>query len=419
MTQTTPTTDVSQQLWAQYTAAIASQLGAGAGSASIQVLPSAQLIDGADADDLTTSLQKFAEVIPQWGAIYNPSSSVVVDAYQIVLTQMQETKTNGTQIEDEYNTESAKLTAMMGKASTFKTTQLKAYIAAAAMYKDAGIDPPTFPDWFADNGQEAYKAMIDDQTKQSKTVSDLLEAEGIASPLVEALAALNTALDANQDKLSMPLTVNPDASVLAAWVTKPTNPTSLSFNDTSTQYDYSKSTWNSHSGTELFGFISIGDRSESSTKTNVFNSSTNYTIQVDFDAQATINITQGDWFNGAILKTYKSGPWVSGSQFDTKAAHPYGDADAVLPMLVTRLYVVMNPTITITQVKADSSSLFSQLNTSFKDGVNLGGFAFGGSENNSSTINQSTTTDSNTMKITITDKSNIPQIIAIANQLMP
>lgn len=332
---------------------------------------------------------------------------------------MQETKTNGTQIEKEYDTESAKLTAMMGKASAFKTSQLKAYIAAAAMYKEAGLDAPTFTDWFADNGLEAYKAMIDDQTTQSKRVAALLEAEGISSPLVEALAALNAALDANKDKLSMPLTINPDATLLVNWPSKPTNPTTLTFNDTSTQYDYSKSTWDSHSGTELFGFISIGSRSESSTKTNVFNSSTTYTIQIDFAAQGTIDITQGDWFNGAILKSYKAGPWVKDSQFDTKKAHPYGDSDAVFPLLITRLYVVMNPTITIIQEKSESNSLFSQLDTHFKDGVNLGAFAFGGSENNSSTITQSTNTDANTMKITIKDTSNIPQVIAIANELMP
>jgi hypothetical protein len=364
------TQDMSQQLWAQYTATIASQMGAGASAATIQVLPAAQLLSGDTADDINTTIQKFAEVIPLWGAAYNPSDYPVVDAYQIILTQMQETATNGTSIETEYNTEQKKLSDMMGAASTFKIGKIKDWQSACDVYKQAGIPVPSFTDWFNDNGLQEYNAMVQNQIHQSSVVSTLLQAEGIASPLVEALAALNTALDANKDKLSMPITINPGATVLVGWKSKPTNPTTLSFNDTSTKYDYSQSEWQSESGTELFGFISIGHRSDSGTQTNIFNSTTSYSIQIDFAAQTAANVTQGDWFNGAILREYKSGPWVAGSQFATNMSHPYGDADAVFPLMVTRLYIVFNPTITITQQKDESNSMFSQLNSSFANGVN-------------------------------------------------
>lgn len=412
--------DISQQLWAQYTNQIASQMGAGAGSANIQVLPSAQLLYGKSDSDYTTAIQRFASLIPQWGAVYNPSTETVVDAYQTVLTQIKETATNGTSIEAEYTAQNQKLSDMMGKASAFKVGKIKSWKSDCADYTDAGLTPPAFTDWFKDNGQQEYQVMLDAQTHQTTVVETLLSAAGIASPLVAALAALNTTLQSNIDKTSMPLTLNPDVSLLTGWATHPTNAQTIAFSDSSTQYDYSQTIWQSQSGTKLFGFISIGHRSSSSTQTNIFNSSTQYSIQIDFAAQASFDIAQSaSWFNGAILKNYKNGPWIDKSQFATASSHPYGDAAAVFPLLVTRMYVVLNPTITITQQKNESNQLFSQLNDQYADGVNLGGFAFGGSESSSSNIQQHNTTDANTMKIVITDTSNVPQIIAVANELMP
>ena len=118
--------EISQELWGQYTALLVQQMGAGA-SATIQVLPSAQLlfpvIDANGRKDYTPAIQKFADIIPQWGAAYTPSDSSVIDAYQLVLTQMKETATNGSSIVAEYEAENKKLAQMMSKAGSSGITE--------------------------------------------------------------------------------------------------------------------------------------------------------------------------------------------------------------------------------------------------------------------------------------------------------
>ena len=412
------TTSSSQILWSQFTQAIAAKMGAGASEADIQVLPSAHLLYGNKATDIATSINEFVEVIPQWGSIYNPSDSTIIDAYQIVLTQMKPTATNYQSIKAQYEATNQQLQEMMGKASTFKLRQIKAYVKAKSIYTQAGLTPPSFPDWFKNNGQQEYQTLLAAQVQQAARVQALLDAEGISSPLTGALDRLNTELKDAASHIAVPVTINPSADMLANWTNKPTDSDSVTFDNKSTHYDYSKTIWKSQTGVKLFGFISIGHRDETHTQENIISTSTSYSLTIDFAATASINITQGDWFDGSLLTEYKSGPWVEGSHFASGTSHPYGQ-DGVLPVLITKLYVVMNPTITITMDKTDFSSVYNQLDSNFSNGVNLGPFAFGGTNNKSSSIHKTTSTDQSKQSVTLKDTSNIPQIIAVVNELMP
>lgn len=414
MTTQTP----SEILWGQFTQAVAAQMGAGASDAAIQVLPSAQLLYGTDATKIATSIDEFVAVLPEWGAIYDPSAATLIDAYQIVLTQVQETATNGKSIQKEYESEQKTLNDMMGKASDFKVGKIKGWQDAAKTYKEAGLTPPRFGEWFKDNGLQEYDAMLSAQSQQTKKVKTLLSAEGIASPLVEALARLNSEYDKIKDAVAPAVTINPSADMLAAWQTKPTNPGGFTFNDKSTQYDYSKSVWKSETGTKLFGFISIGHRTETHSQENILSTSVDYELDMEFAAQASVEVTQGHWFDDALLRDYKGGPWVAGSQFASGKAQPFGE-QGVLPLVATKLFVVMNPKITVSMNKSDFQSFYDQLNDNFKNGVNLGPFAFGGKENSDNSTICKTDLDQNKQAVTVTDTSNIPQVIAVVNQVMP
>ena len=406
----------SQILWSQFTQAIAAKMGAGASEAAIQVLPAAHLLYGETATDIATSINEFVEIIPQWGSIYNPSDRTVIDAYQNVLTQMKPTATNYQSIKAQYEATNQQLQEMMGKASTFKLRQIKAYVKAKSIYTQAGLTPPSFPDWFKNNGQQEYQTLLAAQVQQAARVQALLDAEGISSPLTGALDRLNTELKDAASHIAVPVTINPSADLLAGWKKKPTNPGAITFDNKSTHYDYSKTIWQSQTGVKLFGFISIGHRDKTHTQDNILSTSTSYSLDIEFAAQTSINITQGDWFDGSLLTEYKSGPWVEGSQFASGTSHPYGQ-DGIFPLLVTKLYVVMNPKITITLDKTEFQSFYDQLSSNFANGVSLGPLAFGGKNNHNTTICK-THSIKNQQTVTLQDFSNLPQIVAVVNELM-
>lgn len=413
------TQDDSQTLWAQYTQTVAAEMGKGASVANIQTLPAAELLQGKDATDFDKSISEFVEVVPQWGSTYEPSDANVIQSYQVVLTQAQETATNGKAIQKEYQAEQKVLSSMMGKASDFKTSKITGWMKVKEEYKKAGLKAPQFVDWFKDNGLQEYQALLDQQQAQTTKVATLLEAEGIASPLIEALAALNKELKKAESDLAVPVTANPGGELLAGWKTNKTDPVTLGMDNHTASYDYSDTKWQTQSGVKLFGFISIGYREQSGEQQNILSTSSTYDLKMAFDASASPVIAQGNWFDGAVLKEYKDGPWIPGSQFATGKAHPYGDADAVFPLLITRLYVVLNPSITITLDNKSFESVYSNVTTNQSDGVNLGPFAFGGSRSKVTNISQATRTSDDTQSFTVSDTSGVPQIIAVANQVMP
>ena len=167
------------------------------------------------------------------------------------------------------------------------------------------------------------------------------------------------------------------------------------------------------------GFVSVGDRTKSGQHKNLLDDVSTYSIDLEFAAQGAFTVAQDNWFDGALLKDYAAGPWIAGSSFATKAAHPYGDADAVLPLVVTRVYAVLNPSVSITLHTSDYSSTYATLSDNMKNGVNVGPFAFGGSNaDNSSTLCQAAAVTTN-QTLTLRDTSNVPQIIAVSCQVMP
>lgn len=410
--------NASNIMWSQFTQEISAKLGAGTSEAAIQVLPQSQLLFGKNVTEMGKTIDTFSGTVPQWGAIYNPSDAQLTDSYQIILTQVKETATSGTKIEAEYENEHRKLIGMMQKASDYKLKKMKSYLDVVKTYTACGLTPPRFDVWFKNNGLEAYDSILQDQKNQTRKVQTLLEAQGVASPLIEALARLNTELSNIKDTVAPAVTATPGADMLFSWKDKPTNPGSLFFTDCSTHYDYSKTVWHSQSGVKLFGFFSLGHHSETHTHECLVQTSSSYSLKMDFAAQAAVDIVQGRWFDGAMLRNYKEGPWVKGSQFQIQKSHPYGQG-GILPVTPTRLYVVMNPTITITLDQSTYTSVKDSMQSSGGSGISLGPFAFGGNSGQSSSTHTTIDTDDQTHTITCTDTSNIPQIIAIADQIMP
>ncbi|MGK7874455.1 MAG: hypothetical protein AB4426_14455, partial [Xenococcaceae cyanobacterium] len=145
--------------------------------------------------------------------------------------------------------------------------------------------------------------------------------------------------------------------------------------------------------------------------------SSSYSLDIEFAAQTSIDITQGNWFDGALLTEYKSGPWIENSQFASGTSHPYGQ-NGVFPLLVTQLYIVMNPKITITLDTTEFQSFYNQLSSNFANGVSLGPFAFGGKNNHNSTICKTHSIKSK-QTVTLQNFSNLPQVAAVVNELMP
>ena len=414
------TSNISQDLWSQFTEQISSQMGAGPGNKkpTVQAFPAAQLLYAAKTEDYQVAINNFAAVIPQWQSIYVPSQDKLIQAYQIVLTQIKETATNEQKLGKEYTDALAKLKTMMGKASNFKVGKIKAYVKTAAVYTKAGLTPPAFAKWFENNGLEYYNGLLDDQTNQQDRVKTLLEAKGLASPLVEALAALNEELKKIKKDTAPKVTLVPDASIFPKWKNHATDPEKVTLEAASKHYDYSKTVWQSQTGTELFGFISIGHHTTTHTREIVISDSSDYKLEIDFAATATLNVSQESWLNDALLRDYKKGPWVKGSQFGKALAHPYGQ-DGVLPLAVTRMFVVMNPTIKISMKKEHFDSFYDQLNGNYANGVNLGPFACGGDYSHHQSIKKVTNSSAAMQTVQITDKSNVPQIIAIDNEVMP
>lgn len=414
-----PANEFNAQLWGQFTQSIAAKLGQGSSTAAIQVLPAANPLPATGViSDLQTGLARFADIVPQWGAAFNPSGSSVVDAYQVVLSQIRETATNNANIQAQYEAAQQKLATMMGQADTFKIQQIKAWKAASAEYTAAGLTPPTFSDWFQDNGLQEYNALVAQQGQQLKAVESLLAASGIGSPLTDALATLNAALTSNAGNPNLPITINPDPGLLAAWKTRPVNPGGTTFSDTDTVYDYSKTIWKAQSGFDLFGFISVGKRDDSKTTENILSTQSKYTVDIEFAAQATLTFAR-NWFNDALLKNYLNGPWMPGSSFDKGTAHPYGNQSAVLPLVITSVFVVMNPKISLTLDLNSYQSVYQDVTSNLNNGVNIGPFAFGGTGNSQDAMVCQVAAFKDSRTFSIRDNSGIPQIIALVAQAMP
>lgn len=409
---------LSQRMWGQYATGLASELGAGTSDAAVQILPAAQLVQGSDPTQPQTPLSVFANQVPQWGSSYAPSSGTVLQAYQVVLTQMKETATNGASIEQKYEAANKKLATMMGNASDYKLQKIKSWQATCATYNEAGLQPPSFQDWFKDNGLQAYTSLLDDQTHQVEEVQTLLEAASITSPLVENLSALNKQIAASKTDAAPPITFNPGASLLVDWQSSPTNPGGFTFDQTTKVYDYSKTVWNKQSGVSGLGFVAIGARKTGTTQQNVMEGTTSYHVGIEYDARATFSMVRGDWFNLSLLKDYKNGPWMPGSQFATGNASPWGEG-GILPLVATEVFVVLNPRILLTISTSSIETVYKQLQDKMTNGISVGPFAFGGSGSSKDSTLCTSNALSAEQTITIRDTSNIPQIVAVIDQVVP
>ena len=408
----------NENLWSQFAGQVSAKMGGGNDNVNIQVLPNAQILAGNTVTELSTAIDNFGAIIPQWSSFYASTENRIIQAYQAILSQIQETATVGKSIQKKYVNESNTLHQMMGKASDYKVGKIGAWQKQVQVYVKAGLTPPTFAHWFANNGLQYYKGLLDNQQTQQKVVAKLLSAEGIASPLVTALANLNTEISKINSASSPELTLVPTVDMIANWSKQPTNPGGFSITESTDTYDYSKSIWKSQSGTDLLGFLSINSKSGGVDKINLLSASKTYELDFNFQAQTAITLSQGNWFDSSQLVDYKKGPWLKGSQLGDKKAVAYG-RDGIFPLAITRVYVVFNPSVSITLDEKEMESLNTKIRSNESSGIHLGPFAFGGKDKSHATSMCKTNSLNKKQTLTIRDTSNHPQIIAVVCEQMP
>lgn len=412
--------DIANVLWAQFTQETAASLGAGQTDAAIQVLTTSVRVPVVDdAKAVQTELEVFLAMVPAWGSAYVASAEHVLEAYGIVLNQIQPTPTASSSVQQAYEKQSKIMLKAAEAVTKFKTSHLMDWVKEKKQLSDAGVPDDQIPTW--DEYWQPYEAAFQVLTAKSKKEADIgkaIVAAQAPSGFIQALDAYNA--QAKSKAPAPPYTIVPAPyTTFEQWLNNPGESSkSISIVQGSASYDYSKSVWKKQSSESVFFGLFHKSESSGATREELVTSNSYYKITVAYQSQATFVASHTNWINTALLKNYEKGPWVSGSQFDAGKAQPWGEK-GIFSLMPTQLYVVLNPTITIELDDNTYNNVKSTMDNSSDGGWSVGPFYRDASSQSASNVSQKIQWDDKANSVQITDTSNVPQIVAVSSDVMP
>ncbi len=416
--------NISQKLWSQFTAAIAANLGPADAQASIQILPQAVRLPQAASseEELTNTLNLFFNSLPQWGSAYLASNRIALQAYQAVLQQINPAPNSSAELQKRYQEKMQQAQDAAEEASKYQKEKMSGFSAQQQKLEDSGVPSQAIPSWdqYWKPFEQVFATMTANGTKLNVQAMDLVKAQATGQA-VEALGKLNGWMKEHQEN-PIPYWnfVTDPWKTLNGW-TKGNGKTPLntSISSNSRTYDYAKSTWSQTSSRSVFfGLWSKTGTTRGSTESSLTKTS-NFSVDFAYDATALLTAAPSpDWYNGTVLRNYKSGPWIPDSQFAKGDSHPWGN-EGVFPLMVTAVWVVFNPTITIQLDTTSYKTFKSAYQSSGGGGASIGPFFKNPSSRSRSDTKTNTDFKDESSTVIIEDTSDIPQVVGITNQIMP
>ncbi len=365
----------------------------------------------------TTSAQyDFCSTIPQWSATgsYASSGATYDNAYQQFLNTIAVVTTNPTlkqQIiaaQNQLAQDSSSLQSIAGQAQATYTTSVPS-------------NNPTYTAWLGTPAGLGYAAQINTLTltvNQDQAVLNQLLTQQTTPNLSNAQLAL-----ANQsyytklsDQANFPAVPTWSISqASAAWVSQVQGGGgtggSISFNNSQTAYDYSK-TW-AQGSTSVGGFFWSVYANGSWEQCTQFQSDSSLSCTISFQAWDTISITPSKWYSGTTA--FANGPFAPGYTAKAPATYAYMFGQGgVIPVMKTGMLVCYQPKVKITVSQSTYQSFQQQWSAA--GGIQIGPFQLGGSSGGS-TFNWSST--SSGMECIIESTSTTPLIFGITVAVEP
>jgi hypothetical protein len=170
-------------------------------------------------------------------------------------------------------------------------------------------------------------------------------------------------------------------------------PIKVNFNQAAGEYDFTKSTYFSHTdfSTNYFFFSVGGSSTTSRTQVNINTSSSAFSLEFQFDSITQVSLTKGPWYDSSLMSKFPNPNNLS---------------------VPTSLIVAMYPKITMKMDAASYASAFSSYNSA--SGFGFGSFWVSASHSTSSSnLSMSATWDSSSNSVTIESSSINPVIVGM------
>lgn len=366
-----------------------------------------------------------SDAIPRWEVAYSPTPYTVTDGYETFLESISLPLPNtadqkaADRAKKEYlasQKELQKATAEIAKEYTnFRRTQI-----AAGVGEDDVMPYRTWMTKFGNN--ELQPKQNDFDQRQATYLAYVQRAYGGDQTLFRALRNFNDAsyqVEAtSEDGLTLNyrtfiVTPGLDDFIKAGRARVANNdPPEWTFtlDKNSSKYDFSSSHYKTGASISV-GFFSFGGNAESST-TSVNTSDNEFSLAFSAVGLQAFDIKAGRWFLPNAVKAYKDGPFVP-SSLTGKPPEFFGP-NGQFNQMPSQIIVAFRPKVVLHLSAAE----YQRLDTFFSGGgsVGVGPFSFGGSYNKSTTKIDK---DAVNHTFTFEDKSDVPQIIAVVNSVLP
>jgi hypothetical protein len=232
--------------------------------------------------------------------------------------------------------------------------------------------------------------------QQAKTIVDNIRAALTGNSTIGPQTML---VAADAGNLIVP-TYNPSSlQAFSSWVDTTISqhgqakPISIGFTEAAGEFDFSKSTYFSHTDFNAnFFFFSVGGSSTTSkTQVNVNTSSSSFGLTFQFDSITQVSLTKGPWYDSSLMGSFPN------------------PNNLAIP---TNLIVGMYPQVTLTMDAASYASAYAAYNTS--NGFGFGSFWVSASHSESqSNLSMQAQWNSSSNSVTISSSSINPVIVGM------
>lgn len=371
---------------------------------------------GRSVKGLTPGQKRFLDTMAflpgQYNPLWAPGSVRAADAYKSLLMNI----SVGDIDDAKKKTLDKACDAFQKTTNGFQDIKLaaaRAYNTYQAEMKRAGMDPGNVEDFLRDNGYDnKLSAALTKKNADNASFRQVVQDVGLPEDLIEAVSNVKSDIP----QLFMMADVTPPP-----W----NNPFSQESSHSESHTSFSKTTW----GVEVSGaydFITFGGEASGSHEHTTVSTS-QIDIAIAFAGWREVPAMSGDsvgdsWFNGSVISAYvgnltqnENNAWAKTSRFygEHPKRSPYGPR-GFLPFWPVGAIVVYQPSFTLTMKKTE----YEKNSTSWSGGVSIGigPFKF---KPNASHSNITVDEEGDSMKVTMTDTSPIPKVLAMQMQLFP
>ncbi len=381
---------------------------------------------------VVASLEKWANVMPQWAPSYAPSALNFYDQYKTFLYSIMLKGGNPAlqQIADGYainvSTAQTKLSADQIKAmtdwATFNTAQGSIPVSAQA----------TYAQWYAQNGWD--KIITNDQNALSAQTTLYNQAlAAVGGPDYQTISSAQAAVvlsaaagNGIQDQGGALYPAFSITSGLNDWYVSalqtlasgaaPAIDMTFTLDDSHSTGLVTSSFLDVSAGVSYDAFFWGGSASASYSQSQGAQDYTSLIqgMTMTYKAQAAqlFSISPGTWFNSSILSDF----YDQISPTSALANKPMFGDGGMLNLRSGQVLVVLKPSVTLTSDKSSMQAFYKQMSQNSSSSVSIGGFCWSAQANHAqgaSSFSNDVTMSADGTSVTITDNTNSPKVLGV------